>query len=529
LIIRSRHSSLIEHMNLSMCAPNMLCVGIGLAEINKELRQGILNLVVGRTGYVYVIGGRGKQRGVYIISRNGKRDGENIWDTQDADGRQVIRCIVEKALATKDGACDFERYPWKNEGDSVVRMKTVAVTYFAPWDWVIGAGTYEDDCQDVANAVVAKADNLVYYALVCTAVLMVLVGGLAVVFAHKLTKPLVAAVAVFREMAHGDLTQKINVYSNDEFGELGQAANEMAVSLGRMFADIAGDATVLAGSSTGLSSTAAQLASGAEETTNQSATVAAAAEQMSANMNTMAASTEQMSGNVKVVAAAVEQLTASISEVARSAEQAAVVANSAADLAKTGNDKIGELGSAAGEIGKVIEVIQDIAEQTNLLALNATIEAARAGDAGKGFAVVATEVKELAHQTAAATKDIRQRIEGIQNSTGQVVQSISQISDAIGKVNEVSRTIASAVEEQSITTKEIARNVVETSTAPDTVAKGVAESASVTREIARNIAEVDQAAKQTAQGATMAQNASGKVTHVAEQLRSLVGQFKTGA
>lgn len=53
------------------------------------------------------------------------------------------------------------------------------------------------------------------------------------------------------------------------------------------------------------------------------------------------------------------------------------------------------LGTAAKEIGKVIDVISDIADQTNLLALNATIEAASAGDAGKGFAVVAKEVKEL--------------------------------------------------------------------------------------------------------------------------------------
>ena len=84
-------------------------------------------------------------------------------------------------------------------------------------------------------------------------------------------------------------------------------------------------------------------------------------------------------------------------------------------LAEVSNEKIGGLGQAsADEIGKVIEVIQDIAEQTNLLALNATIEAARAGEAGKGFAVVATEVKELAKQTATATDDIRQRIEGIQ-------------------------------------------------------------------------------------------------------------------
>ena len=75
----------------------------------------------------------------------------------------------------------------------------------------------------------------------------------------------------------------------------------------------------------------------------------------------------------------------------------------------------------AQSISKVTEVITEISEQTNLLALNATIEAARAGEAGKGFAVVANEIKELAKQTAEATKEIKTKIEGIQTSTSDIV------------------------------------------------------------------------------------------------------------
>ena len=66
-----------------------------------------------------------------------------------------------------------------------------------------------------------------------------------------------------------------------------------------------------------------------------------------------------------------------------------------------------ELGTAAQEIGKVVETITEISEQVNLLALNATIEAARAGEAGKGFAVVANEIKDLARQTATDTGEIK--------------------------------------------------------------------------------------------------------------------------
>jgi methyl-accepting chemotaxis protein len=312
----------------------------------------------------------------------------------------------------------------------------------------------------------------------------------------------------------------------DETDEIAAWFNTFISRLWNVISQFAASTKTLAGSSTELSATATQLAGGAEETTNQSATVASAAEEMAANMNNMAAASEQMTTNIKTVASATEQMTASITEIAKNAEQAASVAENAAQMAQSSNVSIGQLGTAADEIGKVIQVIQDIAEQTNLLALNATIEAARAGDAGKGFAVVATEVKELAKQTAEATEDIRKRIEGVQSSSSQAVKSIGQISDIIHQVNEISRTIASAVEEQSVTTKEIAQNVAQTSHAAETVSIGVTQSASASKEITQNITGVDQAAKQTAQGAAQTQTAGEELSRLAEELQSLVGQFK---
>ncbi len=349
---------------------------------------------------------------------------------------------------------------------------------------------------------------------------------MAIIIARGIVGPIRKSVAFAEVVAGGDMTQRVDINQADEIGDMAKALNGMAESLQNIMRDLADNAQTLAGSSTELSATATQLAGGAEETTNQSATVASAAEEMSTNMKDMAASSEEMSSNVKTVASAVEEMTASIGEVAKNAEQAASVADDAARLAATSNSNIGELGTAADEIGKVIVTIQDIAEQTNLLALNATIEAARAGDAGKGFAVVATEVKELAKQTAEATEDIRQRIEGIQGSTGETVKSIGEISEVIQKVNEVSRTIASAVEEQSISTKEISQSVAQTATAAETVSTGVNQSASATQEITQNIAGVDQAARQAAQGAAQTQTASGELSTMSEKLQSTVRQFK---
>ncbi|MBN1590883.1 MAG: CZB domain-containing protein, partial [Pirellulales bacterium] len=326
-------------------------------------------------------------------------------------------------------------------------------------------------------------------------------------------------------MAEKNFAEPIaNEYPGD-YGRLRDNVNFVIGKVREAFVEIAENARTLAGSSTELSATATQLAAGAQQATSQSSTVATAAEEMAANMRGMAASSEQMTNNVKAVASATEEMTASIGEIAKNAEQASTVAGNAAQLAETSNTTIAQLGIAADEIGKVIDVIQDIADQTNLLALNATIEAARAGDAGKGFAVVATEVKELAKQTAEATEDIRQRIGGIQNSTGEAVRSIEQISDVIAKVNEVSRMIASAVEEQSITTREIAQNIHQTSQAATTVSVGVAETASAGQEITQSITGVDESARQTAQGAVQTQTAGAELSKIAERLQAMVAEF----
>lgn len=359
-------------------------------------------------------------------------------------------------------------------------------------------------------------------------VLAVVLAGLAsAIVARGIVRPVSRVTEMLRDICtgNGDLRKRLDGASRDEIGQMAGHFNGLLDRLQAMIADLGHDAATLASSSTQLLATAEGLTDGADRTVTQSREVAAAASQMSTNMTGMAASTEQMSANVKTVAVAVEQLTSSIGEVAQSAERAAGVAGQAAQLVVAGNAQITALGSAADEIGKVIEAIQDIAEQTNLLALNATIEAARAGDAGKGFAVVAAEVKELAKQTGSATADIRKRIEAIQCSTGQAVTSVAEISQIIHHVNELSRTIAAAVEEQSITTQEIARNVAESSTVAAMVARSVAETASASHEISKTIVGVDEAARQAAQGAAQTRASSQDLSKMAEQFRELVGQF----
>lgn len=77
--------------------------------------------------------------------------------------------------------------------------------------------------------------------------------------------------------------------------------------------------------------------------------------------------------------------------------------------------EVEELSREIDRVGTFAQNIDKIAKQTNLLALNATIEAARAGDAGKGFAVVAGEVKNLSSETARATQEISEVVDGLRS------------------------------------------------------------------------------------------------------------------
>ena len=144
---------------------------------------------------------------------------------------------------------------------------------------------------------------------------------------------------------------------------------------------------------------------------------------MNANMSSVAAASEQAATNISMVAGTATEMKNALEGVANHCDEAKTVSKKATDQVQKATEKVTLLGVAANQISKVTEVITEIADQTNLLALNATIEAARAGDAGKGFAVVAGEIKNLANQTQEATKEIKDKIDGIQPSTTTPLRS----------------------------------------------------------------------------------------------------------
>ncbi len=368
----------------------------------------------------------------------------------------------------------------------------------------------------------ASANTGLIIAAVIGVVLSIVIG---MFITRAITGPINKSVRFAERVSSGDLTQTLDIDQKDEIGVLAGALNAMVKNLGQMFRELSSSVDTLASSSTGLSTISQQMSGDAENTAGKSVTVATAAEEMSANMNSVAAASEQAATNVGIVATATEEMSATVNEIAKNSESARSITTNAVNQAKSTSSKVDELGRAADEISKVTEVITEISEQTNLLALNATIEAARAGEAGKGFAVVANEIKDLAGQTANATKEIKAKIESIQRSTSDTVSEISQISQVIDDVNEIVNTIATAVEEQAVTTKDIARNVTQASEGIQEVNENVNQSSTVAGEIAKDIVQVNQAASEITNNSAKVNLSAQSLSGLAEQLNQMVQQF----
>jgi HAMP domain-containing protein len=196
---------------------------IGMRQDSLEgIRAGVAASRIGETGELYVVGGEGNQRGRYLIAPAGRADGDDAWGSLDARGAPYVQAIVEAARASASGDPVALSYARAAAG-AAPRERVAAVTFFAPWDWVIVAE------MDRAEAVAAyrKVESALGAAvLTVLAVAVLLLAGTfwaARLASRRIAAPLEAMAVAAERIAVGDVQQDVTYRSTDEVGRLAEA------------------------------------------------------------------------------------------------------------------------------------------------------------------------------------------------------------------------------------------------------------------------------------------------------------------
>ncbi|MCU0073477.1 methyl-accepting chemotaxis protein [Pseudomonas koreensis] len=396
-----------------------------------------------------------------------------------ADGKILVH--PDKALVMKSLK---EAYPQDTPrissdfSEVTVDGKTRIVT-FAPIkglpsvNWYIGLSVDKDKAFSMLSEFRTSA---VVATVIAVAIIIALLGMLI----RLLIQPLHVMTRAMEDIAdgEGDLTKRLTIQNQDEFGKLGTAFNRFVE---RIHGSI-------------------------REVSSATGQVNEVALRVVAASNSSMYNSDQQASRTNSVAAAINQLGAAAQEIARNAAQASTQASDARGLAEDGqqvvdrsikamnqlssmlsasSSNIESLNSKTVNIGQILEVITSISQQTNLLALNAAIEAARAGEAGRGFAVVADEVRNLAHRTQESAQQVQTMIEELQVGARESVSTMSDsqrhsqdsveianlagerlnsVTQRIGEIDGMNQSVATATEEQTAVVESINVDITEINT-----------------------------------------------------------------
>ncbi|MDX5628796.1 MULTISPECIES: methyl-accepting chemotaxis protein [unclassified Brenneria] len=294
---------------------------------------------------------------------------------------------------------------------------------------------YAQQLSEQRLALSERNERLMRLLIIFSCLLSISLVALAwVALRHMLLNPLNYAIEQLERVAKGDLTCRVMQGGNNELGRLNDA-------IGRMQGALLDSVRQVRDAST-------QIDRGSRE--------------LFAENNRLSERTEESAASLEQTAASMEQLSATVKNNAEHAEQARQLADSVADTSGLSSEsvcyvieKMQEIDSSAKRINDILGVIDGIAFQTNILALNASVESARAGEQGRGFAVVAGEVRNLAHNSAQAAKEIRALITDSQTRISEGLElasrageTMDEMDGAIMRITQLMKNISNATQEQ---------------------------------------------------------------------------------
>lgn len=406
---------------------------------------------------------------------NEKLIGRNIYDTSNMNEvfkrlNSVLQELV-RLLDKNRKIVHFWEYPWMlSDGKTEVQKEGAMIAIYNPLKkcyYLIGTSMTLTEMyakiEEKRKILNERINEEIKTNIYTTIGIMMFCSIFIVILGLSMGKDANKVSAKVIEMSdgEGDLTKNLDgvVNREDEIGIIAKGVTKLMKRLDGIFGETKVNSNFLFKIIQEVMTFSMQSKEGITRIAKDIAFAQNSANEASNFMEKISTQAKEVSGEIEAIEEASGQQNKAIDEIARNAANAEEQANIAEASVREASGYMKILESAANDIGKVVETIDDISDQTNLLALNATIEAARAGEAGKGFAVVAGEIKNLASQTSDATQEVRIKIDGIRNAVGNTVNLISTIEGTIHTLLEVVSAVASAVTEQTSISNEMKINL----------------------------------------------------------------------
>ncbi len=208
----------------------MAYVGVKQESV-ESLRKAVMDIKIGESGYVFVLGGSGSHMGNYIISYKGAADGKNIYDTKDPSGRQVIKEMIELSK-NANGKPVFYQYQWQNKGEAAPRLKMASVVYFEKWDWVIGASAYLDEFTRTTDIINGNIDKLFVHSIYAALFSLILALILTVTIGNGVGKNIAAILSTIKNLTDNIAAGKLAIRGDknsvtDEFAPVVEGVNRV--------------------------------------------------------------------------------------------------------------------------------------------------------------------------------------------------------------------------------------------------------------------------------------------------------------
>lgn len=301
----------------------------------------------------------------------------------------------------------------------------------------------------------------------------------AMLFARRISKPIVASTNRLRALSNGDISTRVDVwYSRDELGVLSNSLEETVINLRqyinliqialqqiadgnlshRMDGNFKGDFKQIKDTFNeifeSLTVTFDSINNSAEQVTSGAVMVSNSAQALSQGATQQASAIEELSATLNGVSDQVIQNSESAMDAYKIVNHNTEAMNGCNEDMRNMLTAMKMIAETSEEIQTILKVIDDISFQTNILALNAAVEAAREGS--KGFGVVADEVRQLAARSAEAAKQtaalIKKSSNAVSNGTliaEQTAESLNALAKDSERISELIKNIADASAEQS--------------------------------------------------------------------------------